>query len=288
MCTRVILGTALFFFISCTATLAGDTIRLVIMPAEDPRKEAPKYADIGLYIQVHGTRIGDVQLRIAKDYPEAVELFQAGKVDGIFSGSFVAAVLIKKGAAKPLVRPILNSGATTYHALVVTMAGAKPFGGLADLRGKKVACCALASAGEIYLRGLLAPGEKLESVLTPVITATHQGALSAVESGEADFAVVKNLVWDPRKYGRLAVVGEDKEENPNNTLILTTAAFEKYGEEIAKILLRMGNDTSFGALDMKKAMGAKGFIPTTPADFSSTYRLIEKARIDPLKFDFAF
>jgi ABC-type phosphate/phosphonate transport system substrate-binding protein len=44
--------------------------------------------------------------------------------------------------------PVLSSGATTYRALVVAKAGTKPFGGIADLRGKRVAFCSLASAGE--------------------------------------------------------------------------------------------------------------------------------------------
>jgi ABC-type phosphate/phosphonate transport system substrate-binding protein len=287
MCKRVVLAAA-FFLLTCTAASAGDTIRLAIMPAEDPSREAAKYADFALYVHVHSTQVDDVQLRITKDFREAVELFQAGKVDGVFAGSFVAAVLIKKGAAKPVVRPVLTSGATTYRALVVAKAGAKPFGGVADLKGKRVAYCALASAGEIYVRGLLAPGERLEGVLTPVVTPTHQAALSALGAGEADYAVVKSLLWDPKKHEGLAVVGEDKAENPNNTLILATAAFEKHGAEIGRILVRLGDDTSFGALDIKKAMGAKGFIPTSVADFAPTFGLIEKARIDPLKFDFTF
>jgi ABC-type phosphate/phosphonate transport system substrate-binding protein len=270
-----------------TSSLAGEEIRLTIMASEKPSKELSKYKDIQIYLQVRSTQIETVHLNVTKSYAEAVDLFRSGRIDGMFAGSFVAAILIRKGEAKPVVRAVLNDGATTYHALIVARKGTAPFGGVEDLKGKRVAYCALASSGEIFARSLLAPGEKPENVFTPVVTGSHLEALKALKSERADYALVKNLVWYPSKYKSLAVVGENREENPNNTLILTNAAYEKFGDELTRLFLRIEKDSSFGALEMKMALSARGFMLTGEEDFLDTFEIIEKARINPITFDFS-
>jgi ABC-type phosphate/phosphonate transport system substrate-binding protein len=271
-----------------TAAFAADTLHFVIMSSEDPKKEGPKYAALAEYLRAGSVAIGEINLRVAKDYPEAAKLFQGGEVDGMFSGSFVAGIFIKKEVAKPIARPVLASGATTYKAVVIAKEGTKPFAGIGDFRGKKVAYTLLASSGEAFVRGLLAAGEKPESVYTPVPAATHQIAINAVQSGAADYAVVKNMVWDPAKYPGLALVGEDKGENPNNTLIMSNAAAGRHGEDIKRLLLKLEADGGSKATEVKKLFGIKGFIATTAADFSHTFELFEKANIEPKSFNFKF
>jgi ABC-type phosphate/phosphonate transport system substrate-binding protein len=271
-----------------SSALAADTLNFVIMSSEDPKKEGPKYAALAEYLKAGNPLIGDVQLRVAKDYPEAAKLFAGGEVEGMFSGSFVAGIFIKQEVAKPIVRPVLNSGATTYKAYIIAKEGTKPFSGIADFRGKRVAYTLLASSGEAFVRGLLAAGEKPEDVYTPVPAASHLIAINAVQSGAADYAVVKNMVWDPAKFPGLALVGEDKGENPNNTLIMSNAAAEKHGEGIKRQLLKLESDAGSQAAEVKKLFGIKGFIPTTSADFAHTFELFEKARINPKTFAFSF
>ncbi len=206
----------------------------------------------------------------------------------MFSGSFVAGIFIKKEVAKPIARPVLNNGATTYKAVVIAKEGTKPFAGIDDFRGKKVAYTLLASSGEAFVRGLLPAGEKPESIYTPVPAASHLIAINAVQSGAADYAVVKNMVWDPAKFPGLALVGEDKGENPNNTLIMSNAAAGKHGEEVKRLLLKIESDTGAQAAEVKKLFGIKGFIATTNADFSHTFEIFEKANINAKTFDFKF
>lgn len=271
-----------------TAALAAEQLHFVIMSSDDPKKEGPKYTALAEYLKTGMPQIGDIQLRVAKDYPEAAKLFQGGEVEGMFSGSFVAGIFIKKEVAKPIARPVLNSGATTYKAFVIAKEGTKPFAGIADFRGKKVAYTLLASSGEAFVRSQLAAGEKPESVYTPVAAATHLMAINAVQSGAADYAVVKNMVWDPAKFPGLALVGEDKGENPNNTLIMSNAAADKYGEEIRRLLLKLEADSGAQAAEVKKLFGIKGFIATTNADFAHTFTIFEKAGINPKTFAFSF
>jgi len=280
-CLVLTLATASF-------ALAADTLHFVIMSSEDPKKEGPKYAALAEYLKAGSPEIADIQLRVAKDYPEAAKLFQGAEVDGMFSGSFVAGIFIKKEVAKPIARPVLASGATTYKAVIIAKEGTKPFAGIGDFRGKKVAYTLLASSGEAFVRGLLPAGEKPETVYTPVPAASHLIAINAVQSGAADYAVVKNMVWDPAKFPGLVLVGEDKGENPNNTLIMSNAAAGKHGEHIRTLLLKLESDTGALAAEVKKLFGVKAFIPTTNADFNHTFEIFEKANINAKTFDFKF
>ena len=132
------------------SSLAGEEVRLTVMPSEKPAAEISKYRDIPLYLQIRSTQIEKVRLNVTQSYAEAVDLFRSGRIDGMFAGSFVAAILIRKGEAKPVVRAVLNDGTTTYRALIVARKGTAPFGGAEDLQGKRVGYCALASSGEIF------------------------------------------------------------------------------------------------------------------------------------------
>lgn len=268
------------------AASAADTLNFVIMSADDPKKEGPKYTALAEYLKTAIPQLGEIQLRVAKDYPEAAKLFQGGEVDGMFSGSFVAANFIRREVAKPVARPVLVSGATTYKAYVIARQGTKPFAGIADFRGKKVAYTLIASSGEAFVRSLLAAGERPESVYTPVPAASHLLAINAVQGGAADYAVVKNMSWDPAKFPELALVGEDKGENPNNTLIMSNATFAKYGEQVKAALLKLESDTKAQAAEVKRLFGIKGFVATGTADFAHTFSIIEKSGFNTAAFSF--
>jgi ABC-type phosphate/phosphonate transport system substrate-binding protein len=279
---------AMVALFAVTAAFAADALQFVIMSSADPKKEGPKYEALGAYLKAAVPTLGDIQLRIAKNYPEAAQLFERGDVEGMFSGSFVAAVFIKKGTARAVARPLGANGVSTYRASIAAKEGTKPFSGIADLKGKKVAYSLLASSGEIYVRSLLGPGVKPETVYTPVPAASHQAALNAVLGGAADYAVFKNTVWNAEQYKGLVVVGGDTGENPDNTLIMPNAAYAKYGAAIAKALLALEADKGEKAEAVKKAFGCKSFIATGEKDFSHTFTLVDEIGIDAKKFDFVF
>jgi ABC-type nitrate/sulfonate/bicarbonate transport system substrate-binding protein len=175
-----------------------------------------------------------------------------------------------------------------YKALVIAKAGTKPFAGLEDFRGKRVAYSGLASSGEIFARSLLPAGAKPESVYTPILAPSHQAALNAVIAGAADYAVAKNTIWSPAEYAGLAVVGGDDEENPDNTIIMPNAMYAKHGAEIGRVLGGLEADTGARADAVRAAFKAKAFIPTAEKDFVHTFDLVKRANIDPKTFDFVF
>jgi hypothetical protein len=270
------------------AAFAAETLHFVIMSPADPKLDGPKYEALSAYLRGANPLLGDIKLRIAASYPEAARLFAAGDVEGMFSGSFVASVFIAKGLARPVARPLRANGSSTYRASIVARGGTAAFAGVADFKGKRVAFCRLASAGEVFVRSLLGPGARPEDLFTPVPADSHRAALEAVASGAADYAVVKNDVFAPEAYPGLALVGSDPGEHPDNTLIMPGAAFDKLGPLILRALLGLEGDTGERAAAVKQAFGCTGFIATAATDFAPTFTLLRRAGVDLKTFDFAF
>jgi len=280
---------SLYLFCVSSMASAGDTLYFVLMASKDPVKEVQKFKALSNYISSRTSDIDTIKLKVARDYPHAVELFKSVKVNGMFAGSCVAAVLIKKGLAVPVVRPLLSKDdLSTYKALIISKKELPMFNGISDFKGKKVAYCALASSGEIFARTLLKKGESPSDYYIPLLSMSHQEAINAVANGSVDYAVVKNLVWDEKKYPTLAVVGGDSAKNPNNTLILANNTYARVGNTIEKILIDISNDDSPFTSKVKEVFKIKGFIKTTNKDFEHTFDLLKSAHINPAKFDFKF
>lgn len=280
--------TAGFVLLAAPAAFAAETLHLVVMSPVDAAREAPKYEALSAYLTASNPLLGDIKLRIAKNFPEAARLFEQGDVEGMFSASFVASVLIAKGVARPVARPLRVDGVSTYSTSIVAREGTGAFGGVADFKDKRVAYCLLASAGEVFLRSLLGPGQELESVCVPVPVDSHQAALEAVLNGAADYAVVKNTVFSPERFPGLAVVGADAGEHPDNTFMMPKDAHDRVGALIGRVLRGLEADTSEKAEAVRQAFGCKAFIATGGMDFAHTFSLLKKTGVDPKSFDFVF
>ena len=256
------------------------------MSLKDPQKEGPKYEILAKYLTADIPEIDNIKLRIAKNYPDAVRLFQSGEVDGMFSGSFVVSIFIKKELAVPLVRPVLMNCVSTYKALIITQKG-NVYNVIDDLVGKKVAYCKFASSGEIFGRAL-AKGQEPNEFFTLIIVKRHGIGINAVASVQADFAIIKNLVFDNNAPENVIVVGGDGAEKPNMTLIVTKQIDKEFGKKISESLLKIEYDNSEIALNVKKIFKIKGFTKISEADFAHTFNNLEKEKIDPSSFNFKF
>jgi len=220
-----------------------------------------------------------------KSYQDAARMFAEGRVEGMFSGSGVAGVMLLKKSAYPLVRPVTTRGTSTYWAVLVARKGAPPFDGSADyFRGKRVACCALASSGEFFLRAI--PGAS-EAAAGVTIAASHGEAIEAVKRGAADIAIVKNLVWNDLKgrYPALEQVGSDFGQNPDNTLIVADRIDKGLGKKLKELLLGLKNDPSPEAEAVRQGLGLREYILTAVADFNHTLSLLKWAGVGP-DYDF--
>ncbi len=265
-----------------SAAAIADQFKLVIM--QDEKGAAQKYAPLADYLKTKGV---EVTLVGAPDYVKAAQMFAAGEADGMFSGSGVAGIMLIKGLANPVVRPISKDGNSTYWAVVIAPAGAAKFtGSAAYFAGKRVILTSLASAGENYFYSL--PDARAAKA-TLMKAASHGAAIDALSKGAADVAIVKNRVWDKEKgkYPNLAAVGEDNGANPDNTLIVSKKANAATVKKVSSALLGLKGDSSAGATAARDSLGANEFIVTTNADFKHTFDLLKRAGVDA-SFQFAF
>jgi ABC-type phosphate/phosphonate transport system substrate-binding protein len=257
--------------------------RIAIM--QDQGGVAQKYKPLLDYLAKKGIEASFVS---AKDYPSAAGMFSNGDVDAMFSGSGIAGSMIIKDLARPLVRPVSKDGHSTYWAVVIAPKGSSKYSGSVDyFKGKKVLLTALASSGEFYFRSLAGAAQSNAKLLK---AASHGAAIDALDhKGQADVAIVKNRVWDKMKdkYPNLMFVGEDKGENPDNTLIVSKKVSPELAEKVKGTLLAVNEDVSPEAAAVKSSMEIQGFLNTTHKDFEHTLSLLKKAGVTK-SFNFTY
>lgn len=269
--TIVLLFTVVFFALGQAPAMAG-VFKIGIMQAQ--AGGAKKYESLETYLQKENVQVKFVTFN---NYKEAAQLFAKGDVDGMFSGSGVAGIFILKGLVKPLVRPVDNQRRSTYWAVVIGRKGEKPFTGDAGyFLNKRVTFSVMASSGEFFYRAL--PGINNVGAKT-TIAGNHQAAIEKLSKGEADFAIVKNTVWDSlkNKYPELVQVGQDGGQNPNETLIVSNKISPETMKEVLNALL--GVEKNPAAAAVRESMAIKGFQLTTTNDFSHTLTLLREAGV---------
>lgn len=260
------------FFAPGQGTATAEIFKIGIMQAQ--AGAAKKFESLETYLLKEKVQVKFVPF---SNYKEAAQHFADGDVDGMFSGSGVAGVFILKGLVKPLVRPVDNQGCSTYWAVVVGRKGEKPFTGDAGyFLNKRVAFPAMASSGEFFYRSL--PGINNVGAQAS-IAGNHQAAIEKLRKGEADFAIIKNTVWDSMKskFPDLAQVGQDSGQNPNETLIISNKTSLETIKKVLTALLRVEKDPA--AAIVREAMAIKGFQLTTMNDFTYTLSLLKRAGV---------
>lgn len=261
-------------------TAEAQEFRLAIMQAQ--KGTAAKFKTLDAYLDKHGIK---TQLIPAENYSAAAQMFAEGRVDGMFSGSGVAGAMIIKKVAFPLVRPVASNGTSTYWAVVIARKGSPKFNNnAAYFKGKRVATCALASSGEFFMSSI--PGAR-KAVAEMKIVGSHGDAIQAVSKGQADLAIIKNLVWDNLKtqYPNLEQVGSDFGQNPNDTLIVSSKADPAFVKKLMETLLALKSDPAPDANAVRQGLGIQGYILTSAADFTHTLGLLQKGGVGP-DYDF--
>jgi len=260
---------------------ASETFRIAITQAK--MGAARKYRPLESYMKDKGI---DVQFVAAKDYPAAARMFDEGDVDAMFCGSGVAGSMIIKDLAYPLLRPKSKAGHSTYWAVVIAPKGNEKFDGNAEyFKGKKVLASPLASSGEFYYRSI----PDIEGQGQLLYASSHGSAVDALAKGAADAAVVKNWVWESMKdqYPQLELVGQDRGENPDGTLIVAKKADKDLVEKVGSVLFGINEDQSPAADAVREKMDMTVFIETTKEDFQHTLSLLREAGVDE-GFNFRF
>ncbi|MCL7489799.1 MAG: PhnD/SsuA/transferrin family substrate-binding protein [Desulfobulbaceae bacterium] len=262
-----------------TQFVQAERFKIGIM--QDKAGVAQSYAPMLKYFESKGV---DVTLQGYRDYVDAAVKFEHGGVDAMVAGSGVAGSMIIKGIAYPIARPVSVDGTSTYWAVILAPKGSPPYTGGSDyFDGKEIICSSLASSGEFFARSILGPKREL------LTAGSHGIAIKALSMKQADIAIVKNRVWDSEKekFPSLEQVGEDKGENPNNTMIISNKTDKALVEKVKNVLLGLADDNSPQAMELKESLRITGYIPTTEQDFLHTLNLLKEAGVTR-DFQFAY
>ena len=139
------------------------------------------------------------ELRISRDYREAVRNLKEGRtqISSLGDGAFVEAVLLH--GAIPVVKP-LNPEGKPYYRCAIIVPHDSELRVLADLEGKRVAFGAHHSTtGNLIPRAMLAAKGITARDLRPASLKNHDAVTKAVLKGQFDAGAVKEIF--AKKYG---------------------------------------------------------------------------------------
>lgn len=270
MWAKKVLAVCVLVFLMQTASsvmAANTSYVLLISP---PKKSSllramPMLAE---YLAKNVEGIKGVKPIPSRSYDETGEKFVWGQANAMYGGSFLSYVLIERDLATVVARGVTQDGDSTYHSDLVTKKGTS-FKGLESVVGKRVTYVTNSASGEIFARAFFKGREPATvggTVYVP--TKNHTMSLKHVQSGKADFAFVKNLVWDKMKsrFPDLETVEHDTGENPLNVFVVSKELYEAHGEAVEQALLKMEHDPDPLAKKILETLKISKFIPTRYPD----------------------
>ncbi len=262
----------------------AEALVIGLIPEQNVFKQTARYKPLGEYLQKKtGVQITFTML---SRYGNIIDHFINKKMDGAFWGSFTGSMAITKLGLRPVARPLWKNGVSTYHGLIFVRkdSGIKS---VEDMKGKRLALVDRATtAGYIFpLAWLKERGVTVhENYFREVyFTGSHDAAILAVLSGEADVGAAKNTIWDilsvdnKRLASELVVLGKSSDV-PSNALGLSSSVSDKTAEALRDALL--GMDSYPEGRKVLDEFGALKFLPTVEEDYKPVFDMAEKAGID--------
>lgn len=296
--TRTIMAAALLIAAALTATACDRPVEkqapkhtfgqqellLGLIPEQNIFRQRERYQVLGAYLS---KKLGiTVTFTSLSRYGNIIEHFSSEKMDGAFFGSFTYCLARKQAGVEVLVRPVNPDGTSTYYGYIFVRRNSG-IRDLAGMKGKRFAFVEQATtAGYLfpiaYFRdhGIADPRSYLGEVF---FTGSHDAAVQAVLSGEADIGAAKNTVYDrlaqeePRIGKDLTILAASGSV-PQNGLAVRKDLDPELKSAVAKALLEMDRDPE-GIVALKK-FGARGFVATTDSDYAYVYALAQRVGID--------
>lgn len=274
---------SLFFSSTVSASQAG-TIIIGVIPEINLVKQMERFVPLADYIE---KKTGlEVDIKPLSNYGQLYEEMRDGNIDAGFFGSLVYCITRARIGIVPIVRPVQPDGRNSYTGQLFVRKDAgikKP----ADMKGKTIALVDPATTGG-YLaqRDYLADnGIKIDKDMKILWTGSHEAAINAVLSNQAEIGGAKNTVV--AKYRRsnkvfdtvMDIVNENPKKGvPDNTLAVRKGLDQTKINLLKKALLSMNSDPE-GKRALAK-FGAVRFIPTTDGEFKPLYELVRHLKID--------
>ncbi|MFH1876074.1 MAG: phosphate/phosphite/phosphonate ABC transporter substrate-binding protein [Candidatus Omnitrophota bacterium] len=259
-------------------------IKIGLIPEQDIRKMAARYEPLAEYLSKKINM--KVVLVYLDSYSDVCDKFINKQLDAAFFGSFSYALTHAKAHIEPIARPDYD-GTSTYRGLVVVKK-VSAIENLADMKGKRLVLVHRATyAGYLYplvyfkRQGI----DNLEEYFSKAMfVGGHDKALFALLKGDADVAIIKDLV-----YKRIVKENPDLEKQliilsvsapvPSNALCVSRDFPPDLKSMITVALLELDKDKE-GKPVLEALGGATRFIATDDSEYFNLYEAIKVLGVD--------
>ena len=169
-------------------------LRIAVAPVISPEKSLLRYFDLAIWLGDRMDRRGDLLLR--DNYDQTNQLLRDHECDAALICTYSYVRLQREGSVEAIAIPVVD-GQDTYHSVVIVRRRSS-FLDLLSLKGAR-----FASADTLSTTGWLFPATYLLSkdenplsfFSSRLVMGSHDLAVNAVLSGEADVAAVHSLVY---------------------------------------------------------------------------------------------
>jgi phosphonate transport system substrate-binding protein len=255
-----------------------------LIPEQNVFRQRERYMVLRQYLS---DRLGIVvNFTSLSRYGNIIERFSSEKMDGAFFGSFTYALAHNQLGVEPIARSVNLDGTSTYHGYIFVRSDAG-IRTVDDMKGKRFVFVDRATtAGYLFpLAWFREKGiDNLRAFLgDEYFAGSHDAAIQAVLSKEADVGAAKNTIYDqlatenPRVRKELVILAAS-DVVPQNCLAVRKDLDPELKTALRQILLTMDKDNE--GEDALRRFGARGFIETNDHDYDYLYRLSAEVGIN--------
>lgn len=276
---RVLLAVLLLAQIPTSSGWAGTAadkpvIRFGVIPRYNPLVMYKRYQPIMDYLTAETPY--RFELKISKDYPEAVRFLQEGvtQISSLGDVTFAEASLAYR--AIPVLKPLNKNGIPFYRSAIIVRADS-PLKNIKQLRGKSVAFgSSHSTSGNLIPRYLLwNNGVRIQDLKNWTNLQHHDAVAKAILKGQYDAGAVKDVVAEKyRTHGLRILAWSDP--IPAVPLVVRVDTPPAVVTALTQALLKLDRNNPRHKAIMKSWDDefCYGFAPAAITDYSKIFRMI--------------
>ena len=269
------LCTSLLLILPAAEAAEKPLIRFGVIPRYNPLVMYKRYQPIMDYLTAETPY--RFELKISRDYPEAVRFLQQGVTQISSLGDVTFAEANLRYQAIPILKP-LNSDGNPFYRSAIIVKNDSPITTIKGLKGKTMAFGSLHStSGNLIPRYLLWDNKVRMQDLKSFTNLQHHDAVAkAILKGQFDAGAVKDVVAEKYKPHGLRILAWSK-PIPAVPLVVRRNTPPEVIQAITRALLKLDRTNPRHQEIMKTWDDefCNGFAPAKPADYDMIFRMIK-------------
>lgn len=271
-------------FMPGPALSAHESLTIGLLPEMNVFKQMQRFQPLADYLT---EKLGiKVKLTMLSRYGNIDEHLRTKEVDASFLGSFTGTLAISQLGVVPLARPVNLDGTSSYLGHIFVRKDSQ-IRNVADMRGKTMAFVELATtAGYLFPLAYLRQNginDYKTYFRKYFFTGSHDAAIDAVLSGEADVGAAKNTIYEfylqeNPQAGKELVILASSPKVPSNGLCVRADLDPDLQVKLKELLLNLVNEPR--GLEVLNALHALKFVDTGKEDYQPTLDMASEAGIN--------